>query len=110
MGRDYLDVYNLINSISKRKEGIRRARNGVYKKTWQEIKDYLISEGWQWIPTCGIGSKQRLKLNDSFPKSGTFICQLSKHLTVVKDGVIYDTFNPDRNGNRMVYGYFKKNS
>jgi len=108
--KNYLEIYGMINAMSKKNEGKLRARNGVYKKTWQDVKDYLISQGWQWTPTAGIGQRERLKLNDSFPKSGTFICQVSKHLTVVKDGVIHDTHDCSRGGNRMVYGYFTKKS
>jgi hypothetical protein len=33
---------------------------------------------------------------------------VSKHHNCVIDGVIYDTHDPARNGNRCVYGYWSK--
>jgi len=33
---------------------------------------------------------------------------LSRHLTTVIDGVIYDTYDPSREGTRCVYGYYSK--
>lgn len=38
--------------------------------------------------------------------AGRLIVAVSKHLTCVIDGVIYDTHDPSRGGTRCVYGYF----
>jgi hypothetical protein len=54
----------------------------------------------------GSGCKVHLR-KDELP-SGRLIVKLSKHLTTVIDGVIHDTFDPSRGGNRCVYGYFIK--
>jgi len=35
--------------------------------------------------------------------------KVSKHLTAVIDGVMYDTHDPSRGGSRCVYGYYLKN-
>ena len=47
--------------------------------------------------------------DDEIPKV-RLIVSVSKHLTCVKDGIIYDSYDPSRNGTRCVYGYYiKKN-
>ena len=40
--------------------------------------------------------------------NGIVICRLSRHLTTVIDGVIFDTYDCSRDGTRMVYGYWTK--
>lgn len=111
-GKDYKEIYNLINEyskdekITKRKKGISSARDGVYKGTTKRvIEEYL---GWKWHPlmTIGSGCKVHLK-EDELPK-GTLIVRVSKHITCVKDGVIYDTYDCSRDGTRCVYGYWSK--
>jgi hypothetical protein len=39
---------------------------------------------------------------------GTLIVSCSKHITVVKDKVLHDTYDCSRNGTRCVYGYWMK--
>ena len=110
-GKDYLEVYNSINELAKKERtGCRKrtksnARNGVYKRTYHK---YLESIGWKWIPTMTIGSGCRVHLCEEELPSGTLIVSLSKHLTCVKDGVLYDRYDCSREENRCVYGYFVK--
>lgn len=135
-GRPYAEVYDAINALAKserkgrRKKGISSARNGVYKATYTK---YLTSLGWRWTPTMFIGSGCRVHLTDGELPSGRLIVSLSRHLTAVIDGVIHDTFDPQREpteifsgqlvddgegglknevvvmtGRRCVYGYWKK--
>jgi len=117
-GKDYLEIYNDINELAKRertgkrKKKISNARSGVYKQT---DRKYLESLGWKWIPCSKIGVGCTMHLNENELPQGTIICQVTKHLVCVKDGVIYDTYNSsikyDKDGNlvdRCVYGYFVK--
>lgn len=110
-GKDYKEVYDAINKMSKsertsmRKQGRSNARNGVYKDTF---KSYLLSLGWKWHPTMSIGSGCRVHLKADELPSGTIIVSLSKHLTCMIDGVIHDTYDCSREGTRCVYGYFTK--
>lgn len=68
-------------------------RNGVKREVYHP---YLLSLGFKWTPTMHIGSGCKVHLvADELPK-GTLIIRLSKHLTTVIDGVIHDTFNPQR--------------
>lgn len=112
-GKDYKEVYDAINALAKkertgkRKRGISNARKGVYKATGHK---YLESIGWKWHPTMAIGGGCTVHPEDFFGKKGTFILQLSKHLTCVRDGVLVDTYDCSRNPYtgkpRCVYGYW----
>ena len=130
-GKPYKEVYDDLNKYAKsertgkKKRGISSARNGMYKQTY---KKYLADLGWEWIPTMEIGSGCKVHLCPNELPSGTLIISLSKHLTVMIDGVIHDTYDPRRykqgdtvgykNGekyvtphgapSRCVYGYFRK--
>ena len=70
------------------------------------LKKYLKKLGWKWTPTMFY----RSRLQGSFKKnelpSGTLIVSCSKHITVVKNGVLHDTYDCSRNGTRCVYGYW----
>lgn len=100
-GQDYLDVYNNINKLA----GI-SCRNGTPK---QITRQYLRSIGWEWHPTMLIGQGCKTHLNaNELPNNTILIVSVSKHLTCVKYGTIYDTYDPSRGGNRCVYGYYIK--
>lgn len=109
-GRDYKEVYRAINSMAKaerteKHRGGKRSssRDGVFKETW---KRYLDSIGWVWHPTMKIGSGCQIHLREDELPKGKLIVSVSKHLTCVKDGVLYDTYDCSRNGTRCVYGYY----
>jgi hypothetical protein len=132
----YQDVYDSINQLAKlekrgkRKRGISSARSGVYRNTYDR---YLRSIGWQWTPTMLIGSGCKVHLTDGELPMGRLIVSVSRHMTAVIDGVIYDTHDPQREptevfsgelitdadgtrrnkvvgmtGGRCVYGYWRK--
>ena len=109
-GKDYKEVYDALNDLSKRertgkkKKGVSSSRNGVYRTT---IKKYIEETlGWRWMPCMEIGSGCKTHLcEDELPK-GTIIVSLSKHLSCVKDGVLYDTYDCSRDGSRCVYGFW----
>lgn len=110
-GLDYLQVYNAINErgqserVTKRKRGKSSARNGVYKNT---TRGYLESLGWTWTPTMQIGQGCKTHLRAEELPTGRLIVQVSKHLCAVIDGVIQDTHDCSRGGQRCVYGYWQK--
>jgi len=125
-GKDYKEVYDRLNQMAK-KESVKRhrghkrseSRNGVFKETW---KRYLNELGWVHVSTCAIGSRaNKVKFVDgSLPTKGTYIVQLSRHLTVLKDNVINDTYDCSKkeyyneygdlevNDERCVYGYWRE--
>ncbi len=118
----YIEVYNDLNALAKnertgkRKKKISSAREGVYKQTYQK---YLAALGWKWVPTMRIGQGCKVHLDAAELPKGRIIIKVSRHLTVMIDGVIHDTHDPRRttvfteNGairtaGRCVYGYFVK--
>lgn len=111
-GKDYKEIYDLINQVSKRektgrrKRGTSNARTGVYKYTEKEIIENIL--GWKWHPSMhiGVGCLTHLK-EDELPQ-GTLIVKLSRHLTCVKEGALYDTYDCSRGGTRCVYGFWYK--
>jgi hypothetical protein len=70
--------------------------------------DYILGHGFEWVPTMKVGSGCQVHLRPDELPTGTLIVKVSKHLTAVVDGVIEDTHDPSRGGNRCVYGYYRK--
>lgn len=110
-GIPYKQVYEDINRLAKsertgrRKKGVSSARNGVYKGT---IRKLMEGYGWVWHPTMKVGSGCTTHLRASELPSGRLVVSVSKHLTVVVDGVCHDTYDPSRDGTRCVYGYWSQ--
>lgn len=112
-GKDYKEVYDRINQLiksarkSKKEKHKTSARDGVYKRIY---KIYIEEElGWKWHSCMEIGSGCQTHLTEEeLPKNGAYIIKLSHHLTCIKDGVLYDTYDCSRDGNRCVYGYWYK--
>ena len=117
-GKPYSEVYETLaqgnasqrvtQHVKSSRANVKTASRGInVKRKW--FKDYMASLGFAWVPTMGIGTGCKVHLcKDELP-SGTLIVAVSKHYTCVIDGVIHDTFNPDRDGSRCVYGYWKLN-
>lgn len=111
-GLDYLDVYKRLKELSKN-ENVKNhrghkqssVRDGVFKETW---KTFLEEINWVRVKTMDFGNGNRIHLRDGeIPNQGVFIVQVSKHLTCVRDGVLVDTYDCSRDGDRMVYGYYR---
>ena len=110
-GKPYKEIYDDLNVLSeserigKRKTKKSNSRTGVYKRT---TRKYLESLGYTWIPTMQIGQGCKTHLRGDELPSGRLIIKVSKHLTAMIDGVLHDTYDCYREGNRCVYGYFIK--
>lgn len=108
-GKPYQEVYDALNRLAqtervgKRKRKRSNSRTGVFRRTYQR---YLESLGWRWISTMKIGSGCQVHLRASELPPGPLVVKVSRHLTAVIDGVIYDTHDCSRAGTRCVYGYF----
>ena len=112
-GKDYKEVYDALNNLSrgerigKRKRKISSSRNGVYKQVYRKYIEGVL--GWEWVSCSGIGKGISVHLNENeMPSKGTYIVRVSRHLTCVKDGVLVDTYDCSRFGERGVYGYWVK--
>ena len=99
-GKDYKEVYDAMAELNGR-----TCRNGTKKST---AKAYLADLGWEWHPTMGIGTGCSCHPGDFSGRAGAYVLRLSKHLTCVKDGMIHDTYDCTRGGERCVYGYWSK--
>lgn len=80
-------------------------RTGVYKDVY---KPYLEKLGYKWIPTMFVGKGCKVHLRKNELPMGKLIVSVSKHITTVIDGVLNDTYDCSRDGERCVYGYFIK--
>lgn len=99
---EYRTVYDEIKSLYKSKS-FNLAR-GIDKKI---TKEYLSKLGWTWTPTMQIGSGCKVHLRADQLPSGRVIVSVSRHLVAMIDGVIHDIYDPTREGERCVYGYWK---
>lgn len=94
----------LAKSLKKKND---TPRNGTHRVV---LKMYLKKIGWNWTPTMFIGQGCKVHLKKNELPNGTLIVSCSKHITVVKDGILYDTHDCTRRGTRCVYGYWSKPS
>lgn len=107
----YRDVYAALNALASSERKTKKmsrtsgARTGVYRKTYER---YLVSLGWEWVPTMHIGQGCKTHLVAHELPSGALIVAVSRHITAVIDGVIHDTHDPSRGGTRCVYGYYQR--
>jgi hypothetical protein len=117
-GRPYIEVYAELAEINQRMSITRRrkakgvagrltASRGIYTKS-KLFKDYMILNGFEWIPTMQIGSGCMVHVRASeLPKKGRFVLRLSKHCTALVDGILMDAYDCSRDGTRAVYGYWR---
>jgi hypothetical protein len=100
----YAEANDLINQVAGKDVDARN--NGVNKKVWKDLMKQL---GWTWTPTMLVGSGCKVHLVADELPMGRLLVSVSKHLTVMIDGVIHDVYpNVARGGKRAVYGYYKK--
>lgn len=106
----YDDLFKLSKDFNKvktkRYKSESHPRHGVHRKVYD---DYILSLGFTWVPTMLFGKGCQVHLKSEELPKGRLIVAVSKHMTCVIDGVIYDTYDPSREGTRCVYGYYIKN-
>jgi len=115
-GRPYAEIHAAMAAINagtrktkRRRKGYageHTADNGIYTRT-PAFKRYMASLGLVWTPTMTIGSGCTVHLRAGELPPGRLVVSVSKHYTAVVDGVVHDTHNPTRGGNRCVYGYWR---
>ena len=94
----------LARSLKQRNDS---PRSGTHRVV---LKKYLSQLGFKWTPTMFIGKGCKVHLKKEELPNGILLVSCSKHITVVKDGVLYDTHDCSRNGTRCVYGYWTKSN
>ena len=108
----YQDLYNAnenfrISSKTKLARILKQKNDSPRTGTHRVVlKKYLEKLGWKWTPTMFIGQGCKVHLKKEELPSGILIISCSKHITVVKNGVLHDTYDCSRNGTRCVYGYW----
>ena len=116
-GKDYKEVYDILaegnatQRVGKRegsKAGKKTALRGINtKRKW--FQELMKSWGFEWVATMQIGQGCKTHLKADELPSGRIIASVSRHYTAVIDGVINDTYDCSRGGNRCVYGYWQYN-
>ena len=132
-GLDYKVVYDELNKRAKAyntkvadkiargkatKANMVSSRTGMVRVVYEP---YLKELGWEWHSLNRIGSIKKTHLvAEELPNEKVIICQLTKHLVCVVNGVVNDTYNSSEklyyneigelltNDRRMVYGYYSK--
>lgn len=98
-GRDYKEVYDELFALAKSSP-----RDGVSRNV---IRKYMAAHGYEWVSTMKVGQGVTNHLRKGeVPMQGAIICNCSRHLVAVIDGVVHDTYDPARDGGRAVYGYW----
>lgn len=95
-GLPYAKVYADLAKIEGSRRGNTKgesARNGIHTNR-KAFKDYMVSLGFVWTATMGIGTGCRVHLDAQELPKGRLVVAVSKHYTSVIDGVIHDTHNP----------------
>ena len=104
-GMDYKEVYNLVAKKVEAITGTKSARNGVPKKLTKQIMKEL---GFKWVSTMSVGTGCKVHLREEDLPEGIIITKVTGHIVCIIDGVINDTYDCSRDGNRCVYGYWYK--
>jgi len=110
----YQDLYDAnekfrIKSRSKLAKSLIKKNDSPRTGTHRAVlKKYLKQLGWKWTPTMFIGQGCKVHLKKEELPNDTLIVSCSKHITVVINGVLNDTYDCSRNGTRCVYGYWSR--
>ena len=110
----YQDLYDAnekfrIKSRSKLAKSLIKKNDSPRTGTHRAVlKKYLKQLGWKWTPTMFIGQGCKVHLKKEELPNDTLIVSCSKHITVVINGVLNDTYDCSRNGTRCVYGYWSQ--
>ena len=102
-GRDYKLIYDELHKLTRQSP-----RNGVNIKK-ATVQQYFEGLGLVWTPTMRFGQGCKVHLRSDELPDGRLICRLSRHVVAVIDGVVHDTYDSRRGGDRCVYGYWKFN-
>lgn len=108
-GDPYQEVYEDLIAWGKRERTTGKhshPRTGIFPKT---TRRYLAARGWVWHPMMQIGQGCTVHLDErELPTNQRLIVQLSRHVVAVIYSAVHDLTNPDRDGNRCVYGYWTR--
>jgi hypothetical protein len=105
----YMECYELLLELSLRERRSAKDRShprtGVWVPTFRKA---AAAMGLLWTPTKLIGSPETVHLAEGELPMGRLICRVSRHYVAVVDGVVHDTHDPCRDGDRIVYGFWRR--
>ena len=81
-GLDYMKVYTDLFELAM--------KNGCMPNSERNFEEYLFSLGWKKNSPMKNGHGKILRMRN-YKSTGTYIIRCSRHLTCIKDGVLYDT-------------------
>lgn len=87
-GEDYMEIQRQLNRL-KRELGVEHYNDNV---VW---KKFISNKGWKEFTFQAVKGQKRMNgesFCESYPK-GTYVLSMAGHLSVCKNGVIYDTWN-----------------
>ena len=103
-GLDYKEVYNMMRKIYGQSP-----RNGLPRKCFNKAAQMLGGVEWHATMQIGSGCTTHLRAGE-IPMQGRIVCNVSRHYVAVIDGVVNDTYDCTRDGERCVYGYWVFNN
>ena len=89
-GKSYRDIYRACaeaNSKAKRGNGVRSARNGVWKDAYEVVMKAL---GFEKIK---LGRGGRPTFSEAHERYGNCVVKTTRHLAAIKDGALQDIFD-----------------
>lgn len=96
-GKPYQEVYDSLFTLNRQKNrNPKRCSPRDGGTTRRTIREYMASLGWRWVPCMGIGTGCTVHLHDGELPAGRLVVSLSRHMTAVINGVIHDTYDPQR--------------
>lgn len=121
-GKDYKEVYDRLKYLEKtRRVGKHEKKGSVRDGVRLSVLKYYIEQELGWVHHSTVGFQQGVSMHltpEEIPM-GNLIVDIAKHLTNVKDGVIYDTYDCSKkeyydrdlckfviNNRRAVYNYW----
>ena len=99
-GLDYKEVYNMMRKIYGQSP-----RNGLPRRCFHKAAQ-MIGAKWHATMHIGEGCTTHLRAGE-IPMQGRIVCNVSRHYVAVIDGVVNDTYDCTRDGDRCVYGYWE---
>ena len=87
-GEDYMEIQRQLNKL-KRELGAEHYNDNI---VW---KKFIQNKGWKEFTFQAIKGQKRMngeRFCESY-KKGTYVLNMAGHLSVCKNGIIYDTWN-----------------
>lgn len=109
-GMDYKEAYNLISKYIEQEELDEKFKHNDRNSMCKDVIKKVLSDlNWQYqsLMVFGKGTSNHICKNEL--PSGIIIAQISKGITCIKDGVLFDKYDVSRHDTRCCYAVWTKN-